>query len=137
MYSCHEIKNIMYNEKDEVDFMSNNSKKENGMSDAMIKFLELLSSDSELMKRYKALEFKDFEDMQERTISFAKDQGIELHKDDFNKPNKESLSDDDLDLVSGGFSDLSCILLGDGDYSDGCIYIGASDIVKGDIESRF
>lgn len=95
------------------------------MSENMKKFLEAVSKDEELTKKVGSMDMNEL-------LALAKEQGMELSAADFEKPTDQSLDDDDLDVVVGGSSDVSCACaMGGGGVKDSndktcaCVLAGA------------
>lgn len=100
------------------------------MSENAKKFLELISENEELGKKLSSAAMDDI-------IAIAREQGIELTGADFNEQYGE-LSDDELDVVAGGWKDCTCVAGGGGKKdADGkacaCVVYGQGDARNGKV----
>lgn len=111
------------------------------MTENLKKFLETVSANNELAQKIGSM-------TKENLIALAKELGLELTEADFQQPYGE-LSDDELDVVAGGYKfchcDMggggkkdsqgkacACVIYGQGDARDGrprclCPFLGNGD----------
>ena len=96
------------------------------MTDNLKKFLEFIGNNPELTEKAKQLSADDNEKAKEIAIAFAKENGFELTKADFEAPEGE-ISEDELHSVAGG-GECYCVVGGGGTedaYGNICVCVVA------------
>ena len=94
------------------------------MNENLKKFLEEAGKNKELKSKLEALTDKNT--LVTNTIEIAKEHGFHLTPEDFETPNAEEMSPDELDAVAGGGWKLPLCVGASGGKDCMCIFIGAA-----------